>query len=136
MWYNYPVKKIVSYLTGINVLSWALAFVVVWFGYHEITGPADWVEFVPPFLGRGAFAMNLVLLHGIVLVSCGLMLVLDRWRRWVALIVALMIANIAVTLIWSGGLGSVAVRDIGLCGAAAALALMAWGRGSSVGSSM
>ena len=76
--------------------------------------------------------MNLVLLHGVLLVGSGVALIADVWRRWVAVLVALMIANIAGTLIWTGGLGSVAVRDIGLCGAAAALAISAWKRRGTV----
>jgi len=126
------MRSVTRLFTAENVLSYALAFVVAWFGYHEVVSPADWVGFVPPFLGAGALAMNLVLLHGVLLVGSGVALIADVWRRWVAVLVALMIANIAGTLIWTGGLGSVAVRDIGLCGAAAALAISAWKRRGTV----
>ncbi|HAO64704.1 TPA: hypothetical protein DCQ44_01850 [Candidatus Taylorbacteria bacterium] len=105
-----------------NIISYALGFVVMWFGLHEIFSPQDWVVFAPPFLGDGTFTISLVVIHGIVLVSCALLLFLNIHRRIAAIILTLVFIEIIITLVTQSGLSDIAVRDIGLCGMALGLA--------------
>lgn len=106
-----------------NVLSFFLAFVVIWFGYNEVTNPEQWVAFVPSFLGGGDTTQYLVVAHGIILILSGLSLIFSFHRRKAALVVLLMLAGIVFTLLSVSGLDEIAVRDIGLLGMALALSL-------------
>ena len=99
-----------------NILSYALGFVVAWFGLNEILWPQEWVTFAPPFLGDGALAVNLVVLHGIVLASCALLLFTNMYRWVAASMLALIFVGVIVDLVTQTGLSDIAVRDIGLCG--------------------
>ena len=106
-----------------QVISYALAFVVVWFGTNEIFAPGDWAAFVPSFLGTDSLALSLVVVHGLLLTASGLLLAFNFYRRIGAIVLALMLAEIIVSLLVESGLTDVAARDIGLLGIAVALAL-------------
>lgn len=112
-----------SKLNKETILSYFLGFVVIWFGVNEVTNPSDWAVFIPEFLSGIATATSLVVVHGIVLIVTGLMLVFNWKRRLGAGIIALMILSIIFTLFMSEGLTEIVVRDIGLFGAALALAI-------------
>lgn len=112
-----------KWLNRNSILSFFLAFVLAWFGIHELFTPVDWVVFVPSFLGGGSLATASVTIHGIVLIVCALMLIFDYHRRLASGIVAIMFAEIIFTLLKSSGLSDVAVRDIGLLGMAIANSL-------------
>ncbi|MDE1925091.1 MAG: hypothetical protein KGH79_02840 [Patescibacteria group bacterium] len=108
-----------------NIFSYALGFVVAWFGLNEVFAPQEWATFAPPFLGDGTLAISLVVIHGIILASCALLLFFNLYRRTAAAILALMFVEIIVGLVTQTGLSDIAVRDIGLCGMAVGLALLA-----------
>ena len=99
-----------------NIFSYALGFVVAWFGLNEIFAPQEWVTFAPPFLGNGTFAVSLVVLHGVVLASCALLLFSNTYRKLAAAILALVFMEVVIELVTQTGLSDIAVRDIGLCG--------------------
>ncbi|MCL5733790.1 MAG: hypothetical protein M1334_04030 [Patescibacteria group bacterium] len=103
------------------ILSWSIAFVVIWFGVNEIHSPQDWVVYAPSFLGTGRLADNLVLFHGLLLCVSGAALVFNFYRRMAALIIFLMILEISATFIFQTGVSDVVVRDIGVAGAALSL---------------
>lgn len=112
-----------SRLNTDTILSLFLGFVVIWFGYNEVTNPEAWTVFVPSFFGGGSMIINLVMAHGVVLILSGLSVILNFHRRLGASVIALMIFSIVVTLISGSGLDEIAVRDIGLFGMALALAM-------------
>ena len=114
---------ILSKLNRENILSYALGFVVLWFGINEVMNPAAWSVFVPEFLGTGEWINTLVLLHGILLIISGLGLIFNFYRRLFAGIVAILLLGVIFSLISVSGLDEIAVRDIGLLGIAIALAL-------------
>lgn len=105
-----------------TILSFFLGFVVIWFGIQEVTSPGHWVAFVPHFLGAGQTLVHLVVIHGVVLLAAGIALVFGIYRRFAAAVVTLMLLQIVVTLLFAEGLDEISVRDIGLFGAALALA--------------
>lgn len=106
-----------------NILSFFLAFVVIWFGYNEVTNPEQWVAYVPSFLGGGSMTEYLVVAHGIILILSGLSLIFNFHKRTAAFVILLMLAGIVFTLLSVSGLDEIAVRDIGLLGMALALTL-------------
>lgn len=108
-----------------HILSYSLGFVAAWFGVNEVLSPQDWVTFAPPFLGTGTVALGLVVLHGIVLVSCALLLFFALKRRIAAGVLALVFLEVVIGLISQTGLSDIAVRDIGLGGMSLALAFLA-----------
>ena len=103
-----------------NILSYGLGFVVTWFGLNEIFAPAQWVTFAPPFLGTGALALSLVVIHGIVLVSCAILLFFKVYR-WIA---ASVFIEVVADLVFQSGLSDIAVRDIGLFALSLGLAFL------------
>ena len=105
-----------------TILSLFLGFVVLWFGYNEITNPAAWAVFVPTYLNVGEMVNNLVIAHGAVLAAAGLAMIFNFHRRLAAGLIALLILGIVTTLLQVEGLTDVSVRDIGLLGMALALA--------------
>ena len=107
-----------------HILSYALGFVVAWFGMHEILAPAEWVTFAPSFLGDGTLAIALVVAHGIILVICSLFLFFNSYRRVAASILVAIFLEIIFNLIMQTGLSDIAVRDIGLCGMATGIAFL------------
>lgn len=106
-----------------NVIAYALAFVVIWFGINEIVDTKNWVGFVPQFLGVGSLAYAAVISHGIVLSITGLMLTFNFHRRIAAGILVLVFTELIIDLIIGGISKDIIVRDIGLWGMAIALTI-------------
>jgi len=104
-----------------TILSWFLAFVVVWFGVNEVLHPASWASLVPDFTRVIATASQLVSIHGILLILLGLALIFDYHRRVASGVISVMILFIIAGFLSDGSLSPVAVRDIGLFGMALAL---------------
>ncbi len=116
------MKVIVRLVTSPeNILSYALGFVVAWFGLNEIFAPQEWVAFAPSFLGSGTFALTLVVFHGVVLASSALLLFFNIHRRIAASVLVLVFVEVIIGLVLQTGLSDIAVRDIGLCGMALGL---------------
>jgi hypothetical protein len=107
-----------------HVLSYSLGFVAAWFGLNEILSPQDWVTFAPAFLGNGIVVVGLVIVHGIILATCALLLILNVGRRTAAIILTLVFVEVVIELLTQTGLTAIAVRDIGLGGMAVGLALL------------
>jgi uncharacterized membrane protein YphA (DoxX/SURF4 family) len=107
---------------GVLTLRYGLALVFLWFGFSQLTNPADWTSFVPLLIARLSPlpVTVIVLLNGLLEVVCGILLVLNIWVRWAALLMGLHLAGIAISL----GYNSVAVRDFGLMMATFSLALL------------
>lgn len=109
------------YRRTLTTLSYALAIVVLWFGVSEIITPTPWESFVPGFFGEGPLIPVLVVIHGIILVICGIMFLFNFHRRIAAAAVTLLIFESIVDTIIGSGITDIAIRDVGLFGAALAL---------------
>jgi len=119
------MQKLVRVVTNpSNILSYALGFVVAWFGLHEIFSPQDWVAFAPPFLGDGTMVLGLVVLHGVVLTTCAILLVVNFHRKIAAGILTLIFIEVVIGLLSQTGLSDIAVRDVGLGGMAMGLVFL------------
>ena len=106
-----------------TILRLFLAFVVIWFGLQEIFTPDTWVTFVPTFLGQGSLALDLVIVHGIILTVCAVLLIFKLYTRLAAWIVVVLLLEIIINLIFKSGFSGLVVRDIGILGMALAIAL-------------
>ncbi len=105
-----------------NILVYFLAFVLFFFGYQEVSNSEMWVRLVPMFMANIIAPTILVLIHGLVLIFSGLALIFNFYRKYVTGLVALMLVEIIVILMFkSGGLDPTSVRDIGLLGMVLAL---------------
>lgn len=114
-------NKINARLNQTNIISYALGFVVLWFGISEIIKPTDWIGFAPVFLGTGALVYAAVIIHGILLTISGLMLVFNFYRRVAAFVLVLIFTEIIIDLIIGSIASDIIIRDIGLWGMALAL---------------
>ena len=107
-----------------TILAWSLAIVLFYFGLNEVLSPQDWITFAPAFLGTGSLAISLVILHGILLSTTGVALVINYYRKATSVVVALLLLEILANLIMQSGFSDIVIRDIGILGAAIALFFM------------
>lgn len=103
------------------VLRVGLAFVFLWFGYAQVTGPDAWVGLIPAFITNltGFSAHTFVLLNGSLEIIGGILLVFGFFTRIVAFLFFLHMISIVFGL----GLTDIGVRDVGLASACLSLAL-------------
>ncbi|MBP9711982.1 MAG: DoxX family membrane protein [Candidatus Pacebacteria bacterium] len=104
-----------------NVLSYFLAFVVIYFGVSEISSPEKWTAFVPKIIASGDMLTYLIVGHGILLLLCGLALIFNFYRRFAAMLLVLMLLDVVWSVYTTSQFGSTFVRDVGLLGMALAL---------------
>jgi uncharacterized membrane protein YphA (DoxX/SURF4 family) len=106
-------------ITSACVLRVGLAIVLFWFGINQIFDPSKWVFFIPEWVVSVSpiSAELIVLLNGGVEVVLGAFLLFGIFVRVSALIVAVHLLGIAVSL----GNSPSAIRDLGLAFMALAL---------------
>ena len=119
------MRSFINIITNpLNILSYSLGFVALWFGLNEMFFPKEWLTFTPSFIGSDALAVNLVIIHGAILTICALLLFSNIYRKLAAIILALLFIEIIIDLVSQTGVSDIVVRDIGLCGMAIGLALL------------
>jgi len=106
-------------ITPSCVLRVGLAIVLFWFGINQILDPSKWVFFIPEWVvSASAISPELiVLLNGGIEIVLGAFILLGIFLRVSALIVALHLFGIALSL----GNSPSAIRDVGLAFMALAL---------------
>lgn len=111
--------------SGPIVLRIGLALVFLWFGFSQLFNPAQWTGFLPSFLGLLPISLvKFVLLNGWFEIIGGVMIFLGAYTRPVALLLALHLFGITLTIGWN----ALGVRDFGL--AVATLVIFMQGAGN------
>ncbi len=88
-----------------------MGLVVLWFGMSQLLDAQAWVGFLPDFTASLPISqINLVYFNGAFEVIFSLLLILGFYTRWVALILALHLFDIAYIV----GYDAIGVRDFGL----------------------
>ena len=95
-----------------------LGLVLAWFGYHELVAPQLWTGYVPLISATSDLAIVAVLVHGWVLAMLAVAIIAGIALRMAAAIAALALAQIVVSLMISGGLTDLTLRDVGVLGLA------------------
>jgi uncharacterized membrane protein YphA (DoxX/SURF4 family) len=98
-----------------------LGLVLAWFGYHELVQPALWTGYVPVLASTSSLAVILVLAHGWVLLVLAVALIAGIAPRAAAMVAAILLLEIIVSLIVTGGLSDLTLRDVGVLGLALSL---------------
>ncbi|HLX78019.1 MAG TPA: hypothetical protein VKR27_03980 [Acidimicrobiales bacterium] len=98
-----------------------LGLVLAWFGYHELIQPGLWTGYVPVLSPHSGLSDVLVLAHGWVLFVLAAALVVGFAVRISSAIAALLLLEIVISLIVSGGLSDLVLRDVGVLGLACSL---------------
>ena len=89
----------------------AMGLVFVYFGIQQIIAPIEWSGFIPDYvLIFGISAVKLTLMHGFFELGLGLLLVLGLYTRIIAIILAINLFFISISL----GINDVGIRDLGL----------------------
>src|SRR3990172_4337828 len=103
----------------------AMAFVLSWFGVHELRSPAEWAVFVPSFVSdHSPIAVNdLILLHGFLLLVAAAAITFGLFYLLGCLLAMSLLSDIILGLWLDDGISDLVIRDLGLMGLAAALAL-------------
>lgn len=101
------------------VLRVTLGLVFIYFGWSSVSNPDMFARLVPGWTAAIAPAATLVRAHGVVEIALGVLLALGVGTRAIAALLCLDLLHIASLLGW----GPVAVRDLGLAGAALSLAM-------------
>ncbi len=106
---------------GATITRLGLAFVVIWFGASQLKNPELWTDMVPNFAINltSLSATALVTLNGWFELIFGLILACGFLIGPVALLLGLHVLSIAFSI----GFNSVAVRDFGLASALIGLGL-------------
>lgn len=99
-----------------------LGLVLAWFGYHELVDPWLWTGYVPVVSASSSMAHWLVLVHGWLLLVLAAGLVAGVAPRLLAMIAALLLLQIVISLSVSAGLSDLVLRDVGVLGLAIAVA--------------
>lgn len=93
------------------VLRIALSLVFIWFAIDQLRDPEMWSGFVPLWIvDMGVSATMLVTANAVFEIVFGTLLLLGIFVRPVALLLALHLAGITISL----GYNAIAVRDFGL----------------------
>lgn len=98
-----------------------LGVVLAWFGYHELVRPASWTGYVPVLDANSALAVLIVLGHGWVLLMLAVALVAGIAPRAAAAAAAALLSEVVISLVVTGGLSDLVLRDIGVLGLAVCL---------------
>jgi uncharacterized membrane protein YphA (DoxX/SURF4 family) len=116
-------QKLIAYAP--TVLRVGLGAVFIWFGYDQFAHTANWVDFVPDYVVSlsGLSSHALVLLNAVLELVAGTALVVGFYTHFFALILALHLVEITITV----GFNALGVRDFGLTIATAASAMLGSG---------
>ncbi len=94
-----------------SFLRVSMGLVVLWFGMSQLLDAQAWIGFLPDFTASLPISqINLVYFNGAFEVIFSLLLILGFYTRWVALILALHLFDIAYIV----GYDAIGVRDFGL----------------------
>jgi uncharacterized membrane protein YphA (DoxX/SURF4 family) len=91
-----------------------VAMVFTIFGAWEIMKPAPWANYLPPFLATVGNPLTLITIHGAVMIIVGLAILTGFYLRIFAILAAIIILTIIITLIFLTGYADIVVRDTGL----------------------
>lgn len=98
-----------------------LGLVLAWFGYHELVQPGLWTGYVPLVPPASAAATVLVLAHGWLLLVLAVAMIAGIAPRAAAAAAAVLLLEIVVSLMVTGGLSDLTLRDVGVLGLAVCL---------------
>lgn len=98
-----------------------LGLVLAWFGYHELVRPGEWTGYVPVVPSGSGPAIVLVLAHGWILLILAVALIAGIAPRAAAAVAAVLLLEIVISLLSTGGLTDLTVRDVGVLGLAVCL---------------
>jgi uncharacterized membrane protein YphA (DoxX/SURF4 family) len=98
-----------------------LGLVLAWFGYHELVRPGQWTGYVPVVPSGSSLAIVLVLAHGWVLLVLAVALAAGITPRAAAAAAAVLLLEIVISLVVTGGLSDLTLRDVGVLGLAVCL---------------
>ncbi|MBI3888716.1 DoxX family protein [Candidatus Nomurabacteria bacterium] len=104
--------KISLHIRGTTFLRIGISIVILWFGVQQFLDPTMWVGFIPDFIIKlsPVSPTTLVHLNGALELVFGSALLLGFFTRISALILALHLLDITLTI----GLDSIGMRDLGL----------------------
>ncbi len=107
--------------SGILILRFGLAFVLLWFGINQLISPSSWLSWLPPWTDSlFVSGKTLILLNGVIDTLLGVVFTLGLWIRFFGVIAFLHIFSLAVSIGWN----DVGIRDVGLAIAALSLAFI------------
>lgn len=94
------------------VLRLGLTALFLWFGFSQVTDPAGWLSWVPPWATGLSWisSQTLILLNGGFEIVLGLALAAGFYTRWAALFLSLHLFFIAYEI----GYNDIGVRDFSL----------------------
>lgn len=93
------------------IVRLAVSIIFIAFGISEIINPNYWSVFLPKILSNLSFYLTIVVIHGAILLSVGILLIINYKRRIVAIIGSLILFAIVIDLVTSSGFTPLFVRD-------------------------
>ena len=105
---------------AIVFLRWGMAAVLLYSGISQIFAPTNWTGYLPQLLSQGSLGVPIILFNGAIEIFFGLMLAFGFYTRIAALLMALHLLGITVSI----GFTATGVRDFGLTIALLSLVLL------------
>jgi uncharacterized membrane protein YphA (DoxX/SURF4 family) len=105
--FNETKMKEISFL----VLRASIAFVVMWFGYQQLSNPEMWLKMLPDWTKSIPLSsINFIYINGWFEMTFGFLLLVGFYTRLVAFLIGIHLLEIVFTL----GYGPLGIRDLGL----------------------
>ena len=116
------MSNIINFITknkeySIVIVRVGLSLVLLWFGINQIINPESFLGYVPQWLFQSPSVHLILMATGVFETIIGFLLLIGIYTRIVALIAALHLLSIALSL----GYNDVAIRDLGLTAMAVSL---------------
>ena len=93
------------------LLRIAMSLVFIYFGFQQITSPAEWTGFIPDVaLSFGISALNIVIINSLVELILGTFMLIGLFTRISSALLAIHLLVISLSL----GFNPLGVRDFGL----------------------
>lgn len=109
---------------GFRILRIGLALVFLWFGSQQLMDPSGWTRLVPDFVESVMSKEKFIIANGLFDLIGGILLLLNFWVRWIAVLLTVHLLSIAFNFGFSGN----GVRDFGLAMACLALSFLSPGK--------
>ena len=109
-----------KYTWSYRMLRWGIGITYAWIGVDMFIHPETWIGYIPAEGIGGLDRDTSLMVAGVLDVGIGILLIIQKFVKAVSALASVHLAGILFT----HGLDSVLIRDVGLLGAT--LALLTW----------
>jgi hypothetical protein len=95
-----------------KIIRFSIVFIFIVFGVWEFIAPQYWVVFVPKFVSAVFNPLFATRIHGLLLISLGIFLILEFKKFIISIISTLIMLSVVISVFIYYGFSDTLVRDI------------------------